>query len=100
MSNQNWTPSAIAWESRTHRGTIRRLTFGGTGLFGFATVGVSKADGKKTKPLSAPTLAELRRKLSGAFPQDYREIPVGENEADAAEREQVQAMVDAEELPI
>jgi hypothetical protein len=98
MNSQNWK-SDIAWESSTHRGTIRQITLGGLGLFGFATVGTNKRDGIKTMLLKAPTLAELRTKLAGAFPQDYREVPAGENEADVAEREQLQAMIDADELP-
>ncbi|HTB93142.1 MAG TPA: hypothetical protein VK728_09950 [Candidatus Sulfotelmatobacter sp.] len=99
MNSQHWI-SDINWESSTHRGTIRQITLGGLGLFGFVTVGTNKKDGKKTKLLKAPTLAELRTKLAGAFPQDYREVPAGEHEADAAEREQLQAMLDADELPV
>jgi hypothetical protein len=99
MNSQHWI-SDINWESSTHRGTIRQITLGGLGLFGFATVGTSKRDGTKTKPLKAPTLAELRTKLAGAFPQDYREVPAGQRQADAAEREQLQAMIDADELPV
>ncbi|MCL6650532.1 MAG: hypothetical protein K6U89_19720 [Chloroflexi bacterium] len=98
MNVQNWK-SDIAWESATHRGTIQQVTLGGLGLFGFATFGTNKRDGTRTKLLTAPTLAELRRKLAGAFPQNYREVPTGECEADAAEREQLQAMLDSDTLP-
>lgn len=97
--NWNQKKQNIKWESTTHSGEIRRVSFGGLGDFGWATHGVRKTDGAKTDIVQRKSLSELRKFLRDVLP-GYGETVTEDLRSDSsAEREQIAAMISAGELP-
>jgi hypothetical protein len=86
------------FESDRFKGTITRICPGGIVTVGFRLEAEETATGKKLEPIVKKTQGEIYAFARASMP-GFRVVQADQEQKDATERAQLQAMVDADELP-